>query len=229
MRNPDKGESVLRRRKLLNKWLSSQSTLIMTTVAPQPEKFISCARLEFQYLTTDYGFCETPNNKRRYYNPVSVRYENKTTLVIVEGLSYGFDTAVELGPLPQPSGDLDKTFPLWPLAELRRPQLNQTFRETRGQLNQLPVLAILLRSSADDILRGDFTMIPYVNQTVDEFIAEKRRLEAEQDLRRIVHQASHAFWQKDYNKVIELLEPHESRLSQAPAEQLSYARRHVNR
>ena len=199
----------------------------MTTFAPQPNEFISCARREFAYLTTDYGFTETANDVRRYYNPVSVRYGNSTTLVSVQGLGFGFATSVELGVMPQLPGEFDTTFPLWPLAEARQPKLYQEFNETRGQLAQLAVLARLLRRSADDILCGDFTMTSDIIQTVDERMVEQRQLESEREIEHHIRQASEAFWQKDYCKVIELLEPFENHLSQTTAKHLDYARRQL--
>lgn len=198
----------------------------MASVAPHPHEFISCARHEFQFLVSEYGFAEVPNNLRRYFNPVSVRFENQTTLISVEGIAHGFSTTVELGEIPQPCGDLDKTIPLWPLAQLRQPVLYEAFSETLGQLNQLPLLARLLRLTANEILLGDFTMLPYIERTVDEYIAEQRRLEMDHEFRQTMQRASDAFWKVRYSEVVDLLAPHAERLTPTQAKQLNYALRH---
>lgn len=198
----------------------------MSFAAPHPDEFIACVRREFSALTRDYGFAEIPNNARRYYNPVSARYENTSTLVIVEGIAHGFGTSIQLGRLPQPAGELDNTWFFWPLAELRQPKDYDLYRQTLGQLNQLPLLADLLFSSASDILRGDLRMVPYIQQTVDEHIEKQRILEAKRELNCTIQLADDAFREKRYTEVVTLLTSHEAVVSPGQSRKLHYARKH---
>ena len=78
----------------------------------------------------------------------------------------------------------------------------------------------------NDILHGDFTMLPYMERTVEEYIKEQRRLEKEREFQQTMQQASDAFWKKSYSEVIDLLAPHAERLTPRQMQQLNYARRY---
>lgn len=195
----------------------------MTTYVPSPGEFIDTARRAFAFLIEDFGFVEEPVSKRLYHNPVSVRYESPTTLVVVQGMDWGYSTSVDLGRMPQ-LRELDLTIPLWPIVKLRRPDIDLS---VSGQIDQIAVCAHSLRECASDVLRGDFEVFPEAERLVDLRLASIREREAEKEFHRIVALAGEAFWRKQYSRVIQLLEPLQDHLNATDKRKLSFARNHA--
>jgi hypothetical protein len=77
---------------------------------PALDDFLRRARHEFHFLVVEFGFQEQTIPKRRGGNPYEVRYRSGTTLVIVEGINWGYGVNVLLGPARQPIFRSEDTF-----------------------------------------------------------------------------------------------------------------------
>jgi hypothetical protein len=191
---------------------------------PTLEDFLRCARQEFHFLVVEFGCREQVLPRRRDVNPFQVRYRNATTLVEVEGMNWGYGVEVLLGPKRQPMFRAEDTFPLWPIVQLRRPNLCAAL-SIGDQLAQLAAHAVALRECAQDVLRGNFSIRAEVH-TLLEAVALSQRSELEEwRYRTAIEQANEAFRSYDYPRVVGILVPHEHRLTPAQRLKLAYAKR----
>jgi hypothetical protein len=126
------------------------------TKNPTLQEFLGCARQEYRFLIDEFGFSESMNAA----NPFEVDYSNSVLRVTVEGINWGYGVQVLLIPFRAGSARIQESVPLWAIAQLRCPtDLDQVQRDS-GQLAQLRSYAQILRASANDVLRGDFTIFP---------------------------------------------------------------------
>jgi hypothetical protein len=195
---------------------------------PTLEDFLRRARHEFHFLVVEFGFQEQTLPKSRSGNPYEVRYRSGSTLVIVEGINWGYGVNVLLGPTRQPIFRSEDTFPLWPIVKLRRPDLNNGLA-IGDQLVQLSSWATALRESAEDVLRGDFSIraeAEKITKDVASSVAlEERAKLAEWQYRTDIEKAQEAFRAKDYATVVALLMKHEARLTPSERVKLEYTRK----
>ncbi len=122
---------------------------------PGLEEFLRRARLEFGFLTTEFGFEEQTLPTGADVNEYQVRYVNATTLIRVEGINWGYGVNVMLEPKRQSIVRSKTVLPLWSIVKLRRPDLYDALA-IGDQLEQLASHAIALRQCAEDVLRGHF-------------------------------------------------------------------------
>lgn len=142
------------------------------------EEFKELCRQEFQFLEEDYGFAEGELGSEITSNrsPFEVQYVSPKTFVLVMGVSYGYSLDVLFGP-----AEREASFPAYILEDLlkiRRPDLS--LDKTIGKLSrpgqpaQIRHYARALKECADDVLRGDFSILPQLDE-----IMERRRKELE--------------------------------------------------
>ena len=148
------------------------------------EQFQELCRREFRYLEEEYGFAERPPGKPGTVNSrlSEVRYVSATTFVLIKGLDMGEAAGVYFG-RPEPealenewfydSTLLGTSYNLETLLKIRRPDLSlaeaiQAHGDT-GPAFQIKHYARSLRECADDVLRGDLSILPTVKE------AEERR------------------------------------------------------
>jgi hypothetical protein len=138
---------------------------------------------------------------------------------------------VLLGPARRPIFRSEDTFPLWPIVKLRRPDLNHGLA-IGDQLAQLSSWATALRQSAEDVLRGDFSIRAeaekITNDVASRVASEERTKRAEWQYRTDIEKAHEAFRSKDYAMVVALLTKHEARLTPAERRKLEYTRKKCN-
>jgi hypothetical protein len=112
---------------------------------PTLDDFLRRARQEFHFLVVEFGFKEQKIPRHRDANQFQVRYRNATTRVEVEGINWGYAVNVLLGPRRKAIFRPEATFPLWPIVNLRRPDLYDAL-DTGDQLAQLTAWATALRA-----------------------------------------------------------------------------------
>ena len=140
------------------------------------EKFRESCRPDFRFLEEEYGFAERKLGKNETIDGIlfAVEYVSPKTSVLVMSQSYGHSLAVLFGPT-EPEAP---RYNLEALLEIRRPDLS--LEGTVGKLARLDQSAQIrhysraLKESADDVLRGDFSILPQVAE-----IMERRRKEYE--------------------------------------------------
>lgn len=112
---------------------------------------------EFAFMLTDFGFEEdrTASTRKEFI----VWLVNPTTRIVVEGINWGGSVRVAFGT----TGGRFENFDLWDLASIRCPHLvPPESAPLPGQPKRLQELATILRTYAEDVLRGDFSVAPAV-------------------------------------------------------------------
>jgi hypothetical protein len=191
---------------------------------PNQQEFVNAIRAEFRFLVTDYGFAEPDERTDPYPNPYSVLYRKAPIEILVEGISYGCGTDVEIRIRKDALGKEQDRFSAGWLTQIRRPVfLVPEFPSKRGQLLQLPKLAYRLKSVADDILRGDLSILPQVRDVIAKARAEGEKHAAHQDFLRAEVRSQEAFRLHDYSAVVSLLGPHRNLLNASSRKRLEIA------
>lgn len=137
---------------------------------PSLDQFLSTTRREFAFLVEEFGFIEHPD-KSKYPNPFSVHYISATTTVAVDGINWGFGVQILLSCRLKPTA-AGRRAPLWAIVRLRAPHEPEPIS---AQLQNLARDAVLLRSYAADVLRGDFTCFPAANAIVNQNAVERAK------------------------------------------------------
>ena len=197
---------------------------------PTLAEFKEAVRNEFGYLCRDFGFREVEPTLHLDVNPFCIWFANATTLVEVEGINWGYGAEVILGSVDS-DAEWSARIPLWAIIQQKRPDLYHELESSTGQLADIFRAAILLRKAASDVLKGDFTVLRGARSIFEARVIEDRnRSQAEMrehSHRTAVAEAARAFRLRDYQRVIELLTPHEKLLSAAERAKLHYARSHL--
>jgi len=129
----------------------------MTTTSPSLQEFLRVAQQAFDYLRSDYGFSRCLSGD----NPYSVQFSRDQTSILVEGINWGFGVNILL------SHEGERA-PLWAFAIAKgcyEPPAS-------GQLEQLRQYAVLLKTAAETILRGDASAFPAALSAMSEASAE---------------------------------------------------------
>lgn len=151
----------------------------MTYKPPDEAEFREICRREFQYLLTDYGFKELPASGDPW--GFMVRFESPATLITVVGRSFGYWTDVYVdraGASSEPDYDVFNGCDVRKLLATRKARLPlaspfwfglpalllswipwKPLRIQNDQRLQIPVYAKALREAAQDVLRGDLTVL----------------------------------------------------------------------
>jgi hypothetical protein len=202
----------------------SFETTMTPTHNPTLDEFLRCARREFDFLVSQFGFHEEPVSGRGRSNEYQVRYAARTTRVIVEGVNWGYGVDVRLEPKRQPILRSQIRLPLWAIVQRRNPSLYESL-SVGDQLTQLAAQATALLECARDVLGGDFSVRDDVARIVEEAAARERSSERERGFRAAMADADAAFRSKDYRRAAEILARHEDRLAPAHRAKLDFARR----
>ncbi len=196
----------------------------MEYYTPNKEELLDSIRTEFQFLVSNYGFAESDKRTDPYPNPYSVLYRKAPIEVLVEGISYGCGMDVEIRIKKDELGKEQDRFSVGWLTQIRRPVfLAPEFPSKRGQLVQLPKLAYQLKAVADDILRGDLSILPQVWDVIAKARAEGEKHAAHQDFLRAEVRSQEAFRLHDYSAVVSLLGPHRNLLNASSRKRLEIA------
>ena len=134
------------------------------------EKFRELIRREFNFLCDNFEFRELSVNS---YNEYTVNYANSTTIVVVEGINWGANARVALGSIEHGFENYD----LGDIATIKCPDLWESFAQLgNSQSEQLPYLHNIKLEAALDILTGDFSVFPQLDE-----IRRKREKEFDED------------------------------------------------
>jgi hypothetical protein len=132
----------------------------------------------FVALAARYRLQPLPPSTDEFPNPFEVRFANSTTLVVVQGIHYGFGVDVRLASVS--SADMKfPTYDFGDLLELRAPEFKRIVAgptDTRDiQRRQVDSFVAALPIHADDVLRGDFTRFPLLARAIQDRKGSLRR------------------------------------------------------
>ena len=185
----------------------------MSQPTPSLDEFLAACDAACEFLVRDYGF--TRLAEPREYNPYSVCFRKGELGIDIYGENWGQNASCDLL-----RGKEDLYLTLIIPASERQPW-------PKGQLAQINEIGVRLSQHASDFLTGDMTRF-------DAALTEWKRvtkhrpytdaMRHERDLSTAVTEAGHASKRGEYAKVVELLEPHESELSQHQKRMLDEAR-----
>lgn len=191
---------------------------------PNHQELADAIRNAFRFLTTDYGFAEVDRRPESCPNPYSVLYRKHRMEILVEGHSYGLGTAIEFRVRRGLLGWKQDSFHLGWLTLIRRPDLlAPEFPDKRGQLMQLPKLASQLRAVADDLLRGDLSILPQIRAGISKARCEATKNETQEEFLRAEARSQEAFRHQDYASVVSVLGPHRHLLNASSRKRLELA------
>ncbi len=172
---------------------------------PTFNEFRQCVLKEYAEIIERYSFVEQPLPDREFINQFQVRLANQTTLIIVEGISYGLDTWTKVYNLSRSLED-DYGLPIWRLINERRgvpwPQKKSKKKAGLDQLEQVAKHANYLLEYTQDILGGDFTEIDQIveRERIEQY---KKELNAPSPKQRAANvaasEAGHEFKKKNYH------------------------------
>ena len=132
------------------------------------ENFRELCRREFRFLQEEYGFTERKLPKKEFVNEFQVQYVNATTLVAIEGIHWGFGIDVRIGRVKPEAWETWKHYALEDLLQIRCPELSLPEPRIRDQAFQLRHYAPALKKCADDVLRGEFSILPQLHRAIEE-------------------------------------------------------------
>jgi hypothetical protein len=145
------------------------------------KEFRTRAAGDFGFLVDEFGFRQEPVPQGK--NAFSVRYVNATTRVIVEGINWGANARVAFGSAGPPERFED--FDLLDLVSVLCPDQQPSGAAlARTQLEQLEVLAKILRTCGGDVLRGDLSVAPQIHEIRRKRVEQWERDKAERRTKR---------------------------------------------
>lgn len=128
----------------------------MSKQSPALNEFRARAFEEFQFLVEAFGFRGEPVPKG--YNEFGVWFVSDTTRIVVEGIHWGTNARVAFGSAGRPEDFEDCD--LIDFLNLRYPdEMPNEAEMKRGQHHQLGLFAALLRRHAEEILKGDLSVV----------------------------------------------------------------------
>jgi hypothetical protein len=147
-------------------------------------EFQELCRREFRFLEEDYGFAEREVEKESTIrNPFQVQYVSPKTVVRVLSQSYGSSLVVLFGPTEPGAREIYRWYDLESLLQIRRPDLSLerivgsfAMPDLTGQITHY---SRGLKECADDVLRGDLSILPQLAKVI-----ERRRKELERQYSR---------------------------------------------
>ncbi len=129
------------------------------------QEFKDYCRVQFKYLENEFGFQEEPVWK--YGGEYEVSFSNPTTRIVVQGVSYGFGIEVWLCTKEKYRG-----FSWVDLLAIRKPDFEFIVAKPSDtseiQKPQLDQAAKTLKDYAADVLNGDFSIFPLLEDRVRE-------------------------------------------------------------
>jgi hypothetical protein len=130
----------------------------MNTTNPSLAEFLDQVANAFRYLELEYGFVKQASTTVPNANPFQLRYENDTTAVVIEGVSWGTAAIASVGKKGARSGTSFELVPLWTLARLEG-AADEVALQAPGQAAQIEASAEALPRLAKSALLGDFSTI----------------------------------------------------------------------
>ncbi|NTW29535.1 MAG: hypothetical protein HGA39_09280 [Coriobacteriia bacterium] len=174
---------------------------------------------------------ELPCRPERYANPFSVRLGNSTTVIEIEGVSYGMGASTKVFHAEDADDDW-YGLPVWKLMPKLAPEGNTKSRQLLGQREQILRQAADLMEYARDVLSGDFKVLDAIvdhQRQLDEERLARAPSRAQRAANVAVSEAGHAFKRGEYSTVVRLLEPHLALLTPSQKRRYDIAReRSVN-
>lgn len=199
--------------------------MVVEYYTPGKEELLAAMRREFSFLVTEYGYVELVERPERYINPYSILFRRAPVEVLVEGISYGSGTTIEFRIRDDVRQTPSDQFCISWMTTIRRPDLQvPKFPDKRGQLLQLPKLAFELKEVADDLLRGDLSLLPQVRNAIATAKKEGEVAERARQFGRAEARSQEAFRSGDFPRVIAELEPHRDLLNPSSRKRLEIAK-----
>jgi len=196
-----------------------------TEPIPSFDEFRAWVLAAYAPLMRSMGFVELPGRQGKGVTCFTVRLQNATTIIEVEGIHYGTAAWTKVFR----ASDKEETgagLPIYRLLQLRQGLTAKQHRRRnrQGQLAEVEETAAAIIKHAGDVLLGDFSELERLAET--ERLLQRKRLEKalpreEKAAAVAASEAGHAFKRGDYAKVVELLEPHLAHLS--PSQRRRYA------
>jgi hypothetical protein len=143
----------------------------MNTISPSLTEFFARAERAFRFLEDEYGFVKQSSSATAYGNPFHVLYENPTTAVIIEGVSWGSAAIAYVGRKGGRSGINFELVPLWTLARLEGAGREDALT-VPGQAAQIEASAAALPRLARAALQGEFAAIDAARTYLEERVRE---------------------------------------------------------
>jgi hypothetical protein len=184
---------------------------------PSLEEFIACCDAEYGYLVREFGFERLLDPME--YNPFSVCFRKGELGVDIYGENWGQNASCDL------VRGKDRLYLWWIVPAPEREKYRS--RHRRAQLEQVSLLAAVLRQHAPDFLAGDFSRFDAAFAEWTRVTRPRPVTEAQRQYRALqtaVTEAGHASKRGDHAEVVRLLEPHAAELSQHQRRMLDDAR-----
>lgn len=193
------------------------------------ETFKEWCREAFSFLDT-YNFKEYPLGNDKYVNHYQVIYSRDGIKLIILGESYGTKASIHF---MAPNGE---EIPYERLAQNH--EASKTPKNKRkmefSQKEQIYFAAQFIQNNLKNVLQGDYTLLTQRSQQLAEEKAKNRtdlakflndpEAQAKRDAIVAISEAGHAFKNKNYKKVVEILEPHIKYLPPKQLERLMVAK-----
>ena len=136
-----------------------------------PSIFKDHARKSFSFLIDSYGFQEQALGK--FDNNYSVNFITSKTKVIVEGINRGLNSRIAVG---SSTGKFEN-FDLGDVLTVFCPERSLTDSDfEKNQIEQLSLMANLLKECAEQVLLGDHSSFPKLAKIVKKRAKKFRRL-----------------------------------------------------
>ena len=135
------------------------------------DQFRELCRQEFRFLEDEYGFAEPEPPQPPLINQFQVHYANATTLVIVAGINWGEAVDVRIGRVKPEPWETYGNYSLEDLLAIRCPDLSLIRPDgsvvRNGQAFEIEHYARALKQCADDVLRGEFPILPKLHEAIE--------------------------------------------------------------
>lgn len=122
------------------------------------EGFFRIVRDAFRFLETEHGFRELSREEGDNANEFSINYENDTTKVYVEGISWGTAAMAWFGPKGAKAGNDFDLVPVWAVAKMLDPEVFDGISQG-GQIEQIKANAAAITNIGQPVLEGDFSIL----------------------------------------------------------------------
>lgn len=134
-------------------------------------EFREYAQAAFAKIAARYGLHPLPRSSEAFGNAFEVQFSNSTTILVIEGINYGFGVDIRLASTDRRHMRFP-TYCFGDLLAIRAPG----FEHGRAgpddtneiQKRQIDAYADALPRYADDVLRGNFAIFPQLAQAIQQ-------------------------------------------------------------
>jgi hypothetical protein len=134
-------------------------------------EFREYAQAAFARVAAQYGLHLLPRSSEAFENSFEVRLGNSTTVLVIEGINYGFGVDIRLASTDQ----RHMRFPTYcfdDLLAIRAPEFEHVQPgpddTNEIQKRQIDAYADALPKYADDVLHGDFSVFPQLARAIQQ-------------------------------------------------------------